>query len=112
MLTLRLSIVPYRLTHRGVSKEFIQEVETLDGLESVANIYMQTSTQPFAASAERNITELSSTSENFAADFQNYKIRGGHGVNIYGFDEWPIEYLQVMKAIYQPSNGKLVTEFM
>ena len=98
----------------GVSEEFIQEVETLDGLESVANIYMQTSTQPFAASAERNITELSSTSENFAADFQNYKIRGGHGVNIYGFDEWPIEYLQVLEGNlsteqWKAGNGIYVT---
>ncbi|MDN0061248.1 ABC transporter permease [Mediterraneibacter glycyrrhizinilyticus] len=82
----------------GVSEEFIQEVETLDGLESVANIYMQTSTQPFAASAERNITELSSTSDNLAADFQNYKIRGGHGINIYGFEEWPAEHLQVLEG--------------
>ena len=102
------------LNTSGVSKEFIQEVETLDGLESVANIYMQTSTQPFAASAERNITELSSTSENFAADFQNYKIRGGHGVNIYGFDEWPIEYLQVIEGDlsteqWKAGNGIYVT---
>ena len=102
------------LNTSGVSKEFIQEVETLDGLESVANIYMQTSTQPFAASAERNITELSSTSENFAADFQNYKIRGGHGVNIYGFDEWPTEYLQVVEGNlsieqWKAGNGIYVT---
>lgn len=86
------------LNTSGVSKEFIQEVETLDGLEGTANIYMQTSTQPFDSSAEESIAEISSSSENLATDFQNYKVRGGHGVNIYGFDEWPIEYLQVLEG--------------
>jgi len=98
----------------GVSKDFIQEVETLDGLEKNANVYMQTSTQPFDDCAEKSITELSASTESLAADFQNYKVRGGHGVNIYGFDEWPTEYLQVLEGDlsteqWQAGNGIYVT---
>lgn len=102
------------LNTSGVSKDFIQEVETLDGLEKSANVYMQTLTQPIDACAEKTIAELSADTENVAADIQNYKVRGGHGVNIYGFDKWPTEYLQVLEGDlsfeqWQEGNGIYVT---
>ena len=102
------------LNTSGVSKDFIQEVEMLDGLEKSANVYMQTLTQPIDACAEKTVAELSADMENIAADIQNYKMRGGHGVNIYGFDEWPTESLKVLEGNlsstqWQDGNGIYVT---
>ena len=75
---------------------------------------MQTLTQPIDACAEKTVAELSADMENIAADIQNYKMRGGHGVNIYGFDEWPTESLKVLEGNlsstqWQDGNGIYVT---
>lgn len=101
------SVLP--LNTSGVSYDFIHEVETLDGVEKIANVYMQTSTQPLDAEIIKRLSELTDLSAINKDDIENYRQRGGHGVNIYGIDEWLTEYLQVIDgslSIEQWKSGR------
>ena len=98
----------------GVSSDFLKELETLDGVENAANVYMQTSIQSFSDTAIDELMRLGEQAKVSIDDVQNYQHRGGQGVNIYGFDEWPVEYLQVLEGELSPEkwqsgNGIYVT---
>lgn len=78
----------------GVSREFLGQAETLEGLENLGNIYMQTSTQPFDSTSMETLENLPEDSGITPEDIGNYRLRGGQGVNIYGMDRWPAGFLQ------------------
>ncbi|MEA1960548.1 MAG: ABC transporter permease, partial [Bacillota bacterium] len=98
----------------NVSEEFIEQVRRLEGLENIENVYLQASPQPLDDVSLENLKELAGQSEAVANEYCNYSVRKEHGVNLYGFDEWPAEYLQVVEGSlddeqWQSGNGIYVT---
>lgn len=90
------SVLP--LNTAGVSTDFVHAVETLEGVQNISNVYMQTSTQPIDEKIIKRFSELTDQSGINKDDIENYRQRGGHGVNIYGIDEWLTSYLQVIEG--------------
>jgi len=97
-----------------VSKEFYEQAATLDGMENIGNVYLQTSNQPLDKSALGKMKELAGQSEAMANEYGNYSLRKEHGTNIYGMDEWSAEFLQVIEGDlneeqWESGNGIYVT---
>lgn len=85
---------PYNTAN--VSREFISQAESLDGLEDIGNIWLWTSVQPLSEKDLTHLQELADSSDFPVDDLENYAVRQEHGVNVYGFDDFPSEYLQVL----------------
>ena len=92
---------PYNTAN--VSQDFISLAESLNGLEDIGNIYLWTSKQPLSENDLARLQELSASSSDIANELENYKVRQEHGVNVYGLDDFPAEYVQVL-------DGELNTE--
>ena len=92
---------PYNTAN--VSQDFISQAESLNGLEDIGNIYLWTSKQPLSENDLARLQELSASSSDIANELENYRVRQEHGVNVYGLDDFPAEYVQVL-------NGELNTE--
>ena len=92
---------PYNTAN--VSQDFISQAESLNGLEDIGNIYLWTSKQPLSENDLARLQELSAPSSDIANELENYRVRQEHGVNVYGLDDFPTEYVQVL-------DGELNTE--
>ena len=92
---------PYNTAN--VSQDFISQAESLNGLEDIGNIYLWTSKQPLSENDLARLQELSDSSSDIANELENYRVRQEHGVNVYGLDDFPAEYVQVL-------DGELNTE--
>lgn len=92
---------PYNTAN--VSQDFISQTESLNGLEDIGNIYLWTSKQPLSENDLARLQELSAPSSDIANELENYRVRQEHGVNVYGLDDFPTEYVQVL-------DGELNTE--
>ena len=92
---------PYNTAN--VSQDFISQTESLNGLEDIGNIYLWTSKQPLSENDLARLQELSASSGDIANELENYRVRQEHGVNVYGLDDFPTEYVQVL-------DGELNTE--
>lgn len=92
---------PYNTAN--VSQDFISQAESLNGLEDIGNIYLWTSKQPLSENDHARLQELSASSSDIANELENYRVRQEHGVNVYGLDDFPAEYVQVL-------DGELNTE--
>ena len=92
---------PYNTAN--VSQDFISQTESLNGLEDIGNIYLWTSKQPLSENDLARLQELSAPSSDIANELENYRVRQEHGVNVYGLDDFPAEYVQVL-------DGELNTE--
>ena len=92
---------PYNTAN--VSQDFISQAESLNGLEDIGNIYLWTSKQPLSDNDLARLQELSASSSDIANELENYSVRQEHGVNVYGLDDFPAEYVQVL-------DGELNTE--
>ena len=92
---------PYNTAN--VSQDFISQTESLNGLEDIGNIYLWTSKQPLSENDLARLQELSAFSSDIANELENYRVRQEHGVNVYGLDDFPAEYVQVL-------DGELNTE--
>ncbi len=92
---------PYNTAN--VSQDFISLAESLNGLEDIGNIYLWTSKQPLSENDLARLQELSASSSDIANELENYRVRQEHGVNVYGLDDFPAEYVQVL-------DGELNTE--
>ena len=92
---------PYNTAN--VSQDFISQAESLNGLEDIGNIYLWTSKQPLSENDLAQLQELSASSSDIANELENYRVRQEHGVNVYGLDDFPAEYVQVL-------DGELNTE--
>ena len=92
---------PYNTAN--VSQDFISQAESLNGLEDIGNIYLWTSKQPLSENDLARLQELSACSSDIANELENYRVRQEHGVNVYGLDDFPTEYVQVL-------DGELNTE--
>ena len=80
----------------NVSRDFISQAESLDGLEDIGNVYLWVCAQPLSENDFARLQEFVDSSD-IDADFRdNIKVRQEHGVNVYGFDDFPTEYLQVL----------------
>ncbi|MCY6960560.1 ABC transporter permease [Clostridium brassicae] len=98
----------------NVSQDFTNQANTLEGLQNIGNIYLQASNQPLNEETLERLHDLSEQSEAVAAEYGNYTVRKEHGVNIYGFDNWPAEYLQILEGNldnerWQSGSGIYVT---
>lgn len=80
----------------NVSRDFISQAESLTGLENIGNVYLWTSKQPLFESNLARLQELSISSSDIANELGNYMVRQEHGVNVYGLDDFPAEYVQVL----------------
>jgi len=92
---------PYNTAN--VSQDFISQAENLNGLEDIGNVYLWTSEQPLSENDLARLQELSASSSDVANELDNYGVRREHGVNVYGLDDFPAEYVQVL-------DGELNTE--
>ena len=92
---------PYNTAN--VSQDFISQTESLNGLEDIGNIYLWTSKQPLSENDLARLQELSAFSSDIANELENYRVRQEQGVNVYGLDDFPTEYVQVL-------DGELNTE--
>ena len=92
---------PYNTAN--VSQDFINQAESLNGLEDIGNIYLWTSKQPLSENDLARLQELSAFSSDIANELENYRVRQEQGVNVYGLDDFPTEYVQVL-------DGELNTE--
>lgn len=82
----------------NVSKDFTKQAGSLEGLEDIGNVYLQAFNQPLNEESLVKLKKLASQSQAVANDYDNYTVRKEHGVNLYGFDEWPSEYLEVVEG--------------
>ncbi len=87
----------------NVSRDFISQAESLNGLEDIGNIYLWTSRQTLSESDLTRLQELAVSSDAIAKELGNYMVRKEHGVNVYGLDDFPAGYVQVL-------DGELDTE--
>ena len=99
--TLINNYAPYNTAN--VSQDFISQAESLNGLEDIGDIYLWTSKQPLSENDLARLQELSACSSDIANELENYRVRQEHGVNVYGLDDFPAEYVQVL-------DGELNTE--
>ena len=95
------SYAPYNTAN--VSQDFINQAESLNGLEDIGSVYLWTSKQPLSESDLARLQELAASSNAVANELGNYMVRKEHGVNVYGLDAFPAEYVQVL-------DGELNTE--
>lgn len=82
----------------NVSKDFVSQANSLEGLENIGSIYLGASIQPLDKYALEKMKKLSEQLDTVTGEFENYSVRQKHGVNVYGFDDWPAQYLQVLEG--------------
>lgn len=82
----------------SVSLEFCEQIETLEGLENKGNIFLQAGNQPLDSVALDEMKRLAEEFDEIAAEYGNFSVRKSHGCNIYGIDDWPAEFLQVLEG--------------
>lgn len=87
----------------NVSQDFISQAESLNGLEDIGSVYLWTSKQHLSENDLARLQELAVSSNAVANELGNYKVRQEHGVNVYGLDDFPAGYVQVL-------DGELDTE--
>lgn len=80
----------------NVTQNFIEQAESLNGLENLGSVYLWTSKQHLSESDLARLQELSATSNDLANELANYRVRQEHGVNVYGLDDFPAEYVHVL----------------
>jgi len=83
----------------GVSKKFIEEVNLLNGIENIGNVYITASHQSLSDEAYSRIEDIiNSWDEKKREDFRSAQIMVQRisAVNIFGFDDWPAEYIKVI----------------
>lgn len=80
----------------NVNLDFIREVESLNGLEDMGNVYLWASKQPLSEDDLARLQELAVSSDDMANELGNYLARQEHGVNVYGLDDFPAGYVQVL----------------
>jgi len=88
----------------NVSRDFISQAESLDGLEDIGSIYLWASKQPLSESGLTRLQELAASSNAVAKELGNYMVRREHGVNVYGLDDFPAEYVRVLDG--EPDTEK------
>lgn len=98
----------------NVSRDFISQVESLNGLEDIGSVYMWTSKQPLFENDLARLQELAASSNAVANELGNYMVRKEHGVNVYGLDDFPAEYVQILEGEldteqWKAGNGVYVT---
>lgn len=82
----------------NVSTDFYEQASSLKGLENIGNIYLLPAPQPLDDVSLEKLKELADQSPAIAKNCRNYFVRKSHGVNLYGLDQWPAEYLQVIEG--------------
>ncbi len=87
----------------NVSRDFISQAESLNGLEEIGSVYLWASKQPLSEKDLACLQELAVSSDAVAKELGNYMVRQEHGVNVYGLDDFPAGYVQVL-------DGELDTE--
>lgn len=98
----------------NVSKEFIENVENLEGFKNIGNIYLWANHQLLDELSLENLKELSGKSEEVANEYGNYSLRKEHGVNLYGMDQLASQHLNIIEGDFnvkqwQSGNGIYVT---
>lgn len=87
----------------NVNQDFISQAESLNGLEDIGSVYLWTSKQHLSENDLARLQELAVSSNAVANELGNYMVRQEHGVNVYGLDDFPAGYVQVL-------DGELDTE--
>ena len=59
-------------------------------------MFLWTSKQPLSEHDLARLQELAVSSRDIANELGNYRVRQEHGVNVYGLDDFPAEYVQVL----------------
>ncbi|ENK1245037.1 ABC transporter permease [Clostridium botulinum] len=93
----------------GISNNFINEVKSLKGLERMGNIYMTTSRQYCSNDAYNRLKKyVNSLDDKKKEEVMNYSImvKKFSGVNIFGFDTWPSEYIKVIDGSLDNNSWK------
>lgn len=80
----------------NVSQDFISQADSLNGLEDIGSVYLWTSIQHLSESDLAHLQELAASSDAVAKELENYMVRQEHGVNVYGLDDFPAGYIQVL----------------
>ena len=62
----------------------------------MGNVFLWTSKQPLSEHDLARLQELAVSSRDIANELGNYMVRQEHGVNVYGLDGFPAEYVQVL----------------
>ena len=63
---------------------------------AMGNVFLWTSKQPLSEHDLARLQELAVSSRDIANELGNYMVRQEHGVNVYGLDDFPAEYVQVL----------------
>lgn len=87
----------------NVSQDFISQAESLNGLEDLGSVYLWTSKQHLSENDLARLQGLAVSSNAVANELGNYMVRQEHGVNVYGLDDFPAGYVEVL-------DGELDTE--
>lgn len=87
----------------NVNQDFISQAESLNGLEDIGSVYLWASKQHLSENDLARLQELAVSSNAVANELGNYMVRQEHGVNVYGLDDFPAGYVQVL-------DGELDTE--
>ena len=80
----------------NVNRDFIREAESLNGLKDMGSVYLWTSKQSLSEDDLARLQELAASSGDIANELGNYIVRQEQGVNVYGLDDFPAEYVQVL----------------
>ena len=75
----------------------------MNGLEDIGSVYLWASKQHLSENDLARLQELAVSSNAVANELGNYMVRQEHGVNVYGLDDFPAGYVQVL-------DGELDTE--
>lgn len=82
----------------NVTPDFISQAESLNGLEDIGNIYLWTSKQILSENDLTHLQELAISSDAVANELDNYMLRKEHGVNVYGLDDFPANYIHILEG--------------
>lgn len=106
------SYAPFNIA--SVSRDSITQAESLSGLEDIGSIYLWPSRQALTESDLARLQALAASSDAVAKDLGNYILRQEHGVNVYGLDDFPARYVQLLDGTldmekWKAGNGVYVT---
>ena len=90
----------------NVSRDFISQAESLTGLEDIGSVYLFTSKQPLSENDFARLQTLAASSDVVAKELGNYLVRQAHGVNVYGLDDFPARYVQVLDGALDDAKWK------
>ncbi len=93
----------------NVSRDFVAQAESLRGLEDIGSVYLWGSRQPLTEGDLARLQSLAASSEAIAKDLGNYLVRREHGVNVYGLDDFPACYVQVLEGALDTEKWKAGT---